>query len=243
MKLTPPEKPHHARGNSDTPEGEADDSRDLDMPPNESDKLLPLRSVLTKPVVVTVINHTMFALLNGVAVTYIPLVWSTPVEFGGLNLSPASIGLWLSVYGGVNGIFQFLFFPHLIRRFGPRHVFVSSIVACAVIYAIFPFENLALRIAGGGSSLVLWLLIILQLSSLGVSVMGYGKFFAPNTLAYSGAHIHVGSLSYCVLIHFICCSQQTVARRGEWSFAGGDFNSERCWTGCCGLAVCVLPDA
>ena len=152
-----------------------DDSQDLDIQPNESNKPLPLRSVLTKPVVITIINHTIFALLNGVAVTYIPLVWSTPVEFGGLNLSPASIGLSLSVYGGVNGIFQFVFFPHLIRRFGPRHVFVASIVACAVIYAIFPLENLALRLAGGGSSLVVWLLITLQLSSLSVSVMGYGK--------------------------------------------------------------------
>lgn len=165
-----------AVGNSDIPEEEAGDSQDLDVPPNESDKPLPLRSVLTKPVVVTVVNHAMFALLNVVAVTYIPLVWSTPVEYGGLNLSPASIGLWLSVYGCINGFFQFIFFPHFIRRFGPRHVFISSIVACAVIYTIFPFENLALRVAvGGRSSLVVWLLVALQLSSLCVSEMGYGK--------------------------------------------------------------------
>ncbi len=150
------------------------------MPFNEPEKPLPLRSVLTKPVIITVANHAMLALLNVVAADYIPLVWSTPVEFGGLNLSPASIGLWLSVYGGMNGIFQFIFFSHLIRRFGTRRVFISSIFSCAVIFTIFPFENLARRFtAGGGLNPVGWLLVILQLSSLGVSEMGYGRFFAP----------------------------------------------------------------
>ncbi|KAN0136084.1 major facilitator superfamily [Lactarius tabidus] len=160
--------------NSDVLQGETGETSDLDMPPNGPEKPLPLRSVLTKPVVVTILNHAMFALLNVVAATYIPLVWSTPVEFGGLNLSPASIGLRLSVYGGMNGIFQFAFFSYLIRRFGLRNVFISSIIACAVIYIIFPFENLALRVAAGDSSnTVVWLLVILQLSALCLSEMGY----------------------------------------------------------------------
>jgi len=190
------EKRHQARSSSHAPEGEAGDSHDIDIPPDESDKPLPLRSVLTKPVVVTVVNHAMFALLNVIAMTYIPLVWSTPVEYGGLNLSPASIGLWLSVYGGMNGIFQFVFFAHSIRRFGPRRVFVSSIVSCAVIYTIFPFENLALRVAAGagGSSLVVWSLVTLQLSSLCVSEMGYGTVYlyissaAPNKRSLGAAN-------------------------------------------------------
>ncbi|KAH8985280.1 hypothetical protein EDB92DRAFT_1777876, partial [Lactarius akahatsu] len=73
-------------------------------------KPLPLRSVLTKPVVVTTANYAMLALLYSVAGSYIPLVWSTPVEYGGLDLNPASIGLWLSVYGGMGGFFQLVFF-------------------------------------------------------------------------------------------------------------------------------------
>ncbi len=158
---------------------EAGDSPDLDMSPNESDKPPPLRSILTKPVVVTVVNFGMFALLSMVAVTLIPLVWSTPVEFGGLNLSPASIGLWLSLYGATNGFFQFIFFPLLVGRFGLRPVFISSIVACGVIYAIFPYENLGLRTAaGGGPNLVVWLLVILQLSSLCISELGYGELLS-----------------------------------------------------------------
>ncbi len=151
------------------------------MTPNDSDKPLPLRSVLTKPVVVTVANYAtrMLALLNSVAMSYIPLVWSTPVEYGGLDLSPASIGLGLSVYGGIGGFFQFVFFSHFGSRFGSRRIFVFSIVSCAAIYTLFPFESLA--VAGGGPNVVVWLLIILQMSSLCVFDMGYSKFL-PHTL-------------------------------------------------------------
>ena len=120
----------------------------------------------------------MLALVNAAVESYFPLVWSTPVEYGGLNLSPASIGLWLSLYGGMDGIFQFLFFSHFISRFGRRRVFLFSVGSSAVIFAIFPFENLAV-VAGGGPNLVVWLLIILQLSSYCVFDMGYSKLFFP----------------------------------------------------------------
>ncbi|KAH9169239.1 MFS general substrate transporter [Lactarius sanguifluus] len=166
----PSERLRLARPNSYT-QGETSDSPDLDTTSNESDKPLPLRSVLTKPVVITTINHALLVLLNGAAMSYIPLVWSTPVEYGGLNLSPASIGLGLSLYGGMGGFFQFIFFSHFVSRFGLRRVLIFSIASCAVIYTLFPFENLA--VASGGPNLVVWLLIIFQMSSLCVFDMAY----------------------------------------------------------------------
>ncbi|KAH9059721.1 MFS general substrate transporter [Lactarius vividus] len=171
IHLRPSEKPQHARRNSDT-QGEAGDSPDLDMQPNEPERPPPLRSVLTKPVVVTVANYAMLAFLDTVVMSYIPLVWSTPVEYGGLNLDPASIGLWLSLYGGMGGLFQLAFFSHLISRFGSRRVFVLSIISCAVIYAIFPFNNLVV-VASGGPNPVVWILIFLQLSSWCIFDMGW----------------------------------------------------------------------
>ncbi|KAI9443959.1 MFS general substrate transporter [Lactarius indigo] len=154
-----------------TLQGEAGDSPDLDIASSESDKPLPLRSVLTKPVVVTIVNFALLALLNGAAMGYIPLVWSTPVEYGGLDLNPASIGLGLSLYGGMGGFFQFIFFSYFVSRFGLRRVFVFTIASCAVIYTLFPIENLV--VASGGPNLVVWLLIILQMSSLCVFDMAY----------------------------------------------------------------------
>ncbi|KAH8977521.1 MFS general substrate transporter [Lactarius hatsudake] len=170
------EKPPHARPNADIPQEETGHS--LDLTP-------PIRSVLTKPVVVSVANYAIFALLGAVVATYVPLVWSTPVEYGGLDLSSVSIGLWLSVYAGICGFFQFTFFSRFVSRFGLRAVLVLSIVSCAVIYTIFPFENLAA--VGGGRNIVVWLLIVLQISSYCVFDMGYSAMnmyvssAAPNT--------------------------------------------------------------
>ena len=177
LNSSPSEKLQLGRANADIPQGEAGSIiSDLDMTRNGSEKPPPLRSVLTRPVAVSVANHGMLALLTVIVESYTPLVWSTPVKYGGLSLSPTSIGSWLSLYGVMNGIFQLLFFPRFISRFGPRGVFVFSLVSCAVIYSIFPLENLAL-VAGGGPNIVVWLLIILQLSSLCVFDMGYGMFF------------------------------------------------------------------
>jgi hypothetical protein len=154
-----------------------EESRDsLDASPKDEQKPLPLRAVLTRAVMISVLNYATLALLEVVALSLIPLIWSTSVEFGGLNFSPASIGLCISMYGFMSGIFQFIFFPCLVGRFGPRWVLVASIAAYAVVYTMFPFENLALRYAvGDGSSMTLWLLIFLQLWSLAVSEMGYSE--------------------------------------------------------------------
>ncbi len=66
--------------------------------------------LLTKPVMISISNYAMLALLDISAMALIPLVWSTPIELGGLSLSPASIGLWLSAYGCLNGVVQFTLF-------------------------------------------------------------------------------------------------------------------------------------
>ena len=131
-----------------------------------------MRAVITKPVLITIANYAMLALLSGVLEACTPLVWSTPVEFGGLNLSPESIGMWMSLYGGIDGLFQFFVFPIFFSRFGLRRVFVCSIFSAAVIFVIFPFENIVLR-AGGGLNVAVWLLIILQLVSLCFFDSGY----------------------------------------------------------------------
>lgn len=132
----------------------------------------------TKPVVISIASFTTIEILDSAAIALIPLIWSTPIEFGGLGLSPALIGLWLSGYGFMNGISQLAFFPRAVRRFGLQRVFIVSVAACAVVYPMFPFENLALRHAAGGSKMTVWVLVALQLFSLTVSRMGYSKCLA-----------------------------------------------------------------
>jgi hypothetical protein len=70
----------------------------------DTQKSLPLHSLLTRPVLISIANYTMVGFFEMACLALIPLIWSTPIEFGGLDFSPALIGSWMSVYGCVNGI-------------------------------------------------------------------------------------------------------------------------------------------
>jgi hypothetical protein len=133
---------------------------------------LPLRSLFTRPVLISVANYGKLALLDMMAATLLPLIWSTSVKFGGLGMSPVSICLWIAGYGTLNGIFQYTVSPRVVGRFGPRRVFITSIIAFVPIYFMFPFENVTLR--SGNGVCALWMLIMLQLGSMCISSMGFG---------------------------------------------------------------------
>jgi hypothetical protein len=156
----------------------------LDGPAKDRESPPPLRALLTRPVMVSVANYCVIALLDITAGTLIPLVWSTSVEFGGLNMSPASIGLWISGYGFMNGIFQFTALPLLVGRFGPRRVFITSVLCHFPFYMMFPLANLALRHSSSshGPNLAVTLLIMLQLTASSISTMGLGTWLITLTL-------------------------------------------------------------
>ena len=148
----------------------------LEVSPKDAEKPLPLRSLLTRPVVISIANYAMLSLLEMVSLVLIPLIWSTSLTLGGLGLSPVSIGLYMSIYGCMDGILQFAVSPYAIRRFGPRRVFIAAIAASAVVYIMFPLENFVLRHIVRGASVTTWLLVFLQLSALSIVNMGYCKF-------------------------------------------------------------------
>ncbi|KAH9036970.1 MFS general substrate transporter [Lactarius pseudohatsudake] len=157
------------------------ESTNLQQDEEPAEQPLPLRSLLTRPVVISIANYGTLALLDIAASALIPLVWSTAIELGGLGLTPADIGLWMSAYGCVSAVFQFAFFPRIVARFGPGRVVVASVVAVGLLYALFPFENMLARGTGTATPL-----IVLQLVAISVSDMGFSSVFmfvssaAPN---------------------------------------------------------------
>jgi len=157
-----------ARIYSDTPQEESNDAahQDTQKPP-------PLYSLLTRPVLVSISNYAMLTFLEMASLALIPLIWSTSVEFGGLGLSPVSIGLCMSAYGCIDGVFQFIVFPRVVRLFGLGRVFITCVAFCAVVIIMFPLENLLLRHPAGYLTAALWSLIVLQLLSFSILRMGY----------------------------------------------------------------------
>ncbi|KAN0136118.1 MFS general substrate transporter [Lactarius tabidus] len=155
----------------------AGDGEILDGPAKDTEKPLPLRALLTRPVVVSITNYCMIGLLEIMGGALMPLVWSTSVELGGLGMSPASIGLWMAGYGLMNGIIQLAGFPRMVGRFGPRRVFIASTFCFFPIFMLLPFENLALRNSTHGLNLGTALLIVLQLTLTCFAGMGFSAIF------------------------------------------------------------------
>ena len=178
---------------------------------------MPLRSLLTRPVVVSIANYGTLALLEIAASALIPLIWSTAIELGGLGLTPASIGLWMSAYGCVSVVFQFAFFPRIIARFGPGRVVVATAVSFGVLYILFPFENMLARASGTATGV--WPLIVLQLVSLSVTVMGFSKSFALNSV--DPTLIVFFALRLGVHVCFFRRAKQAIPWRHERSCADG----------------------
>jgi hypothetical protein len=213
-------------------------------PQKDTGKPLPLVSLLTKPVMLSISNYAMLALLDMSAMALVPLVWSMPIDLGGLILSPASIGMWLSAYGCLNGILQFVFFPRVV---------LTSMATYVIIYTMFPFENLAGRYTSrghDGPNATIWLLVLLQLLSICITDMRFSaSFFAiatpvteyicvkarysfPGTLgpaaaasllAFSLANdVLNGNFVYVVLLAFVCVALCVAAHLPRYTCKHGD---------------------
>ena len=179
----------------------------------------PLRAILTRPVLISISSYGMLSLLTMAASALIPLVWSTSVAYGGLGLSPASIGLWMSWYGCMNGAVQYFFFQRLLSRFCPRRITLISVSMCALIYAMFPFENFALRHVSSDPKVAM-LLIMLQLTSFAIAQMGFSKSIPISLLRPGSNHTWVHQTPYICTFPLPSPPNnrwvQRMASRGQW---------------------------
>lgn len=134
---------------------------------------LPLRALLTYPVMLSVAGYGLLSMLDIAYRAMQPLFFSTPIAFGGLGQTPARIGLMLSSFGVVTGVFQGLFFPKLISRYGPRRLFLLGMGMFGVLYSLFPIINhIAVR---DGLTPLVWFLVTVQLLCTISCDMAYGE--------------------------------------------------------------------
>jgi hypothetical protein len=88
-----------------------------------TNKPLPLKSLLVFRVIIAGSNYAFVSLVDISFRAIQPLFLSTPIELGGLGLSPFTIGTILSVFGVLNGFCQIFFFPSIHKR-GARRKFL-----------------------------------------------------------------------------------------------------------------------
>ncbi|KAJ7690111.1 major facilitator superfamily domain-containing protein [Mycena rosella] len=139
------------------PEGDDIESVNMSTYSNPSDGPLPLRQLLTFPILISVSNYVALAFLNIALAALLPLFLAMPIEIGGLGLPPHSIGLILATYGATTGLFQVSFFSLIVRRFGERRVFIYGLATCLPIFALFPVISLVAH--NSGLSFPIWILV------------------------------------------------------------------------------------
>jgi len=127
----------------------------------------------------------------------LPLFFHMPIAMGGLGLNPVSIGYIMGFYGAGTGAFQVLFFSKLVKRFGTRRVFITTMAVFVPAFLVFPLISLVAK--KWGVSTGVWLLVGWFLCMRFFMDTAYGtlKLFLPWV---SNFHIDVLWLG-CIFMH------------------------------------------
>ncbi|KAH7925908.1 hypothetical protein BV22DRAFT_1033400 [Leucogyrophana mollusca] len=91
----------------------------------------------------------------------LPLFYSTPLKFGGLELPPSTIGLTMGFLGMTTGLVQALFFAPLVNWYGPKAVFCAGVASSILTFAFFPIISIAAQ--WWGVTRLLWIPLLIQL--------------------------------------------------------------------------------
>lgn len=142
-------------------------------PPNDAEPMLashrqdfgqypvPLRKLLVPHILLILANYMYLALLDISFSSLLPLFYATPIEYGGLGLSPSRIGTCLGSMGFAGGVFQIFFAAKAFRRWGPKLNFIAGMACFISNFALFPVMNALVR--QWGLSFLVWLLVFSQL--------------------------------------------------------------------------------
>ena len=136
-------------------------------------KSLPLRKLLTYPVLLSIANYVALAFLQICALALLPLFLAMPLDIGGLNLSPSVIGYTMGSYGLVDSVFQIFYFGPIVRRWGERIVLIAAMSTFILIFLMFPVINFCAR-GWGQSSFSVWLFLGFLVVLLTITDMGFG---------------------------------------------------------------------
>ncbi|KAF9048789.1 major facilitator superfamily domain-containing protein [Panaeolus papilionaceus] len=159
-------------------------SSDTLLESQQDEQSVGFRGLLIFPVMVSITNYVTLAFFNISVNALLPLFFHMPINMGGLNLEPATIGYIMGVYGAGTGLFQILFFAKLVRGFGTRRVFIWSMASFIPVFMLFPVISLVAKI--WNLCWTVWVLIGLILTLLFFMDTAYGCIFmyvtesAPN---------------------------------------------------------------
>ncbi|KAG1746518.1 MFS transporter [Suillus paluster] len=160
---------------SDTVDHPAPEEPRSNESPSESMANIPLRSLLIPSIMIPLANQTLFAFLDICIFALMPLFYSTPNYLGGLGFAPPAIGLWMGLFGVMDGLFQTLFFAKIVDRLGPKRTFYIGVSCFIPIMISFPVMSLI--IFSRGVDYIVTIALLCQLSLIVMWDMSLGSIF------------------------------------------------------------------
>ncbi len=147
---------------------------------DEAEKPYPLRRLMTRQVLLTVVNYGFLSLVDIAYRAMQPLFFSTPVSSGGLGLAPPAIGRILTYFGVLNAIFQLTCFARIHSLLGTKRLFVGGLLCGIPMFVLFPVTSALARAYGVGRTV--YLSVALQVAfALGVN-SSYGMLWLSSTV-------------------------------------------------------------
>jgi len=140
-----------------------------------------LSLLLTPRLLRVLLNHALLAILEHSYLALVALFYATPIESGGLGLSPSKLGILLGSTGLVHGILQPFCFRPLYRTFHPKNLYTACVAASIPAYACFPIIN-ALARSHGPHYPGVWIYVVIQAFLL-----------LPSYTCFSAIHIFISN--------------------------------------------------
>ena len=105
-------------------------------------------SLLTRCVIIALGNYAILSLVEMAFAVAQPLFFSTPIAFGGLGLSPLTIGKLLFIHTIINGAFLFFIFAQIHEFWGSKRAYQAGIASMFFAFGAFPLINYIAKTEG-----------------------------------------------------------------------------------------------
>lgn len=195
--------------------------------PPHADNQIPLRALFVPPVIISISNFGILCLLEIAFRALQPLFYATPIEHGGLGLSPATIGILMALFGTIDGIFEAFYFAKLVKRWGPKRLYIAGIVSFVPLFGLLPVINSLAR-RWEYASIALWVVLFIQLPLYIIMDIAFSK----TSLQPCSCHAFTSVSPYRlhVYVHRGGSAESLLSRNHKWFIARRSFKRTSHWS-------------
>ncbi|KAG7090162.1 hypothetical protein E1B28_011770 [Marasmius oreades] len=118
------------------------------------------------------VSHAFHSFTNMSYNVLISLIYSTSISNGGFGLSPYQIGVILGTFGVSNGILQLLIWKPMLKRIGPKNMFILSYTFHIIRVFLMMLSRIAVARAGKVDWFV-WALVGIQMAASTLAATAY----------------------------------------------------------------------